>query len=83
MGPEPRYVFYVFGGESLAGPTETITQDFASEALARHAARQLAEDRGHPVDLALDDGTDWDRAYIGTAQPWPQALGGTAFERLD
>ncbi len=78
-----RYAFHVFGGASLAGPTEVLTQEHASEAMARHAARELAEARGHPVDLALDDGTDWDRAYIGTAQPWPQPLGGTAFGRLE
>lgn len=79
----PRYAFHVFGGASLEGPTEVLTAEHTTEALARHAARKLAEDRGNPVDLALDDGTEWDRAYIGTAKPWPQPLGGTAFERVE
>lgn len=79
----PRYAFHVFAGEVQAGPTETLLEEHATEALAKHAARKLAEDRNNPVDLAVDDGTEWDRAYIGTAHPWPQALGGTAFGRLE
>lgn len=77
-----RFVFHVFKEQLSAGPTEVLTGEHATLAAAKAAAKRLAKENDSPVDLAYDDGREWDRAYIGTAQPF-DALMGTHFGRLD
>lgn len=76
------FVFHVYRDHFSVGPTEVRNADHATVALAKAAAKRLAQETDSPVDLAHDDGRAWDASYIGTAQPMG-ALSATHFSRLD
>ena len=76
------FAFHIFGEHMSVGPTEVRCASFASLALAKAAAKRIAQETDSPVDLAYDDGRPWDASYVGTAQPLG-ALSATHFGRLD
>lgn len=76
------FAFHVFREDFSAGPSEVLSAEHASVALAKAAAKRLAKETDSPVDLAYGDGREWDAAYIGTAQPYPDQMGGAHFGRL-